>query len=250
MPSNGFRINNRYLFLTYSQVGPDFDWRGLGRMLHDLGAFLRLGREQHQDGGTHYHVFCDFEKPLSTRDQRKFDFAGAHPNIKAVHATPRKVWEYAGKDGDVLLDDPSAEPPESGGGTKRKRDDVWAEITNAATRDEFFTLGPALAPRDFICSFNSIQKYAEWKYRPEPVPYTNPVGLTCRTRDTGAFPGLEEWVLENLPDTRPGGRDRHGGELNGGESCTLRSAPGRLTRTLSPDRCVWSRRSKWGPLRS
>lgn len=211
MPSNGFRINNRYLLLTYSQVGPDFDWRGLGRMLHDLGAFIRLGREAHQDGGTHYHVFVDFEEPYSTRDQRKFDFEGAHPNIEPVRRTPRKAWEYAGKDGDVLLDDPSAEPPDSGGGAKRKRDDVWTEIFNAPTRDEFFALIAALAPRDLILCFNSIQKYADWRYREEPVPYTNPVGLTCKP---GAFTGVEEWVLENIQNTgvgRGGGSGDNGG---------------------------------------
>lgn len=234
MPSNGFRINNRYLLLTYSQVGPDFDWRGLGRMLHDLGAFIRLGREQHQDGGTHYHVFVDFEEAFSTRDERKFDFGGAHPNIEAVRRTPRKAWEYAGKDGDVCMDDPSAEPPESGGGAKRKRDDVWLEITNAATRDEFFTLGQALAPRDFVCAFNSIQKYAEWKFRPQPVPYSNPDGLACRA---GTFPGIEEWVLENLPDSGLGGGNGHGGPVNGGESpkfCLRIGALGRVAPSGVP----------------
>lgn len=203
---DGFRINNRYLLLTYSQVGPDFNWRGLGRKLHDLGAFIRLGREQHQDGGTHFHVFCDFEKPFSTRDKRKFDFEGAHPNIEGVRRTPRKAWEYAGKDGNVCLDDPSAEPPEPGGGSKRKRDDCWLEICNAGTRDEFFTLGQALAPRDFVCSFSSVSKYAEWKFRPEPVPYENPAGFTSCAGNT-SFAGIQEWVLENIENARVG----HGG---------------------------------------
>ena len=243
MPSNnGFRINNRYLLLTYSQVGPEFTWRELGRMLHDLGAFIRLGRELHQDGGTHYHVFCDFEEPFSTRDQRKFDFEGHHPNIEAVRRTPRKAWEYAGKDGDVLMDDPSAEPPESGGGTKRKRDDVWTEITNATSRDEFFTLGQALAPRDFVCAFSSISKYADWKFRPEPMPYTSPMGFTSKAGDTGTFPGLQEWVLENIENARTrvgggGGSGDHrgttpnGGQLGGKRILHLRFASERLTRT-------------------
>lgn len=224
MPSNnGFRINNRYLLLTYSQVGPEFGWQQLGRFLRDLGAFVRIGRELHEDGGTHYHVFCDFETPFSTRDPRKFDFEGAHPNIEAVRRTPRKAWEYAGKDGDVCMDDPSAEPPESGGGTKRKRDDVWSEITNATNRDEFFALGQALAPRDFVCAFSSISKYADWKFRPEPVPYTNPEGFTSNAGNGQSFPGLEEWVLQNIEDPRTrmgrrgGGHDDGGTPENGGQ---------------------------------
>ena len=41
---NGFRINNRYLLLTYPQVGPEFDWDRVRRLLHDLGARTRIGR--------------------------------------------------------------------------------------------------------------------------------------------------------------------------------------------------------------
>ena len=230
MPSNnGFRINNRYLLLTYSQVGDDFSWRGLGGMLHNLGAFIRLGRESHEDGGTHYHVFCDFETAYSTRDCRKFDFEGHHPNIEPVRRTPRKAWEYAGKDGDVLLDDPAAEPADTGGSSKRKRDDVWTEITNASTRDEFLALGQALAPRDFVCSFGSISKYADWKYREEPTPYANPDGFTSRAGDTGTFPGLEEWVLQNIENPRQSGgvgQRRHGSELGGDTQGTRRLGKG------------------------
>ena len=132
---NGFRINNRYLLLTYPQVGPEFDWDRVRRLLHNLGARTRIGRESHQDGGIHYHVFVDFGSPFSTRDCRRFDIGDAHPNIVAVRTTPHRSWQYVGKDGDVVYDDTGRE--DAGGVAKRSRDDVWADILSASTKDEF-----------------------------------------------------------------------------------------------------------------
>jgi Geminivirus Rep catalytic domain len=162
-----------------------------------LGAFIRLGRELHADGGTHFHLFADFQQPFSTRDVRRFDYSDAHPNIEGIRRTPRKAWEYAGKDGDILLDDPAAEPPDTRGGAKRSRDDIWTEICNAADRQSFFATCATLAPRELCCSFTSLRLYADWKYREEQEPYTNPRGFEW---NSGSFPDIDEWILESLPE--------------------------------------------------
>jgi hypothetical protein len=198
---NGFRINNRYLLLTYPQVGPEFDWDRVRRLLHDLGARTRIGRESHQDGGIHYHVFVDFGSPFSTRDCRRFDIGDAHPNIVAVRTTPHRSWQYVGKDGDVVYDDTGRE--DAGGVAKRSRDDVWADILSASTKDEFFEKGQELAPREFVTSFSSVQLFADWKYRPTREPYRNPRGLDC---DISEFPSLEEWLRESIQETTHTGR--------------------------------------------
>ncbi|QNI80849.1 RepA [Tecoma stans associated gemykolovirus] len=54
--------------------------------------------------------------------------------------------------------------------------DVWHEVILARTREEFFDLAARLAPRQLACSFSSLTAYADWKYRPEPIPYETPDG--------------------------------------------------------------------------
>lgn len=198
---NGFRINNRYLLLTYPQVGPEWEWDEARRLLHGLGARTRIGRELHEDGGVHYHCFVDFGSPFQSRDCRKFDVGDAHPNIQPVRRTPHNAWTYVGKDGDVVHDDTTGY--DTGGVAKRSRDDVWADIISAPTKDEFFERVAAMAPREFVCSFSSVQLWAEWKYRPTREPYRSPRGLRLHTGD---FPDLEGWRTAFGEETEDHGR--------------------------------------------
>ena len=92
---------------------------------------------------------------------------------------------------------------DAGGVAKRSRDDVWADILSASTKDEFFEKGQELAPREFVTSFSSVQLFADWKYRPTREPYRNPRGLDC---DISEFPSLEEWLRGSIQETTHTGR--------------------------------------------
>ncbi|ANN22659.1 replication initiation associated protein [Gemycircularvirus HV-GcV2] len=168
-------------------------------MLGELGAECIVGRESHADGGLHLHAFFMFERKFESRDVRVFDVDGLHPNIVRGYTTPRKGADYAIKDGDVVaggLDISQLGAPVS------HTSAVWATIIMASTREEFFEACATLAPRSLVCSFTSLKCYADWKYRPEPVPYEHPSGLSF---DTTAYPELDAWVSHALEGPECGG---------------------------------------------
>lgn len=86
-------------FLTYPRA--DF---GSHQRLYDFFATLgdvlyaRIAREQHEDGGTHYHALVKYSRRLRG-DIRRLDFDGHHPNIQSARSV-RRVLEYISKEGD------------------------------------------------------------------------------------------------------------------------------------------------------
>lgn len=200
-----FRFAARYGLLTYPQCG-DLDPWAIVAMLGDLGAECIIGREGHADGGIHLHAFFMFERKFESRNVRVFDVDGHHPNIVRGYSTPEKGATYATKEGDVVaggLDMESLRKPVSDTGG------VWAQIILSESREEFFEACARLAPRSLCCSFSSLTCYADWRYRPEPVPYATPSGLSF---DTGGHPELSAWVSHNLE-----------GSGTVGKCCSLRS---------------------------
>ncbi|AMH87663.1 replication-associated protein [Pacific flying fox faeces associated gemycircularvirus-1] len=187
MADSSFRVQTRYVLLTYSQGGELDPW-----VVHDLivgyPAECIIGREDHADGGTHLHAFVDFGRRVNIRDPRRFDVEGFHPNIQPCGRTPQKMLDYAIKDGDVVAGglDPTIDSAVQGSG------DVWSRIANAPTVDEFWDLARELAPRALLCNHQSLRAYAEWHYRPEAVAYQHPDTLQL---STAGVPGLDEWVL-------------------------------------------------------
>lgn len=195
-----FQFKRRYALVTYAQCA-NLDAFEVCNLFSSLHAECIIGRENHADGGVHLHAFVDFGREYSTRSERQFDVGGFHPNVLPGKKTPEKMWDYATKDGNVVAG--GLERP-NGGAVPATRD-VWADIFMAETRDEFFRLCGELAPRSLICSFPSISKYADWKFRPERLEYTTPAGYTF---DTTQFPELDEWVRDNLEGYQSGRRGR------------------------------------------
>ncbi|QFR55624.1 replication-associated protein [Agrotis ipsilon-associated genomovirus] len=196
-----FRFQARYGLLTYPQCGDLDPWR-IVEMLGDLGAECIIGRENHVDGGLHLHAFFMFERKFESRNVRVFDVDGHHPNIVRGYSTPEKGAAYATKEGDIVaggLDIGELRTPVSDAGA------VWSQIILSGTREEFFEACARLAPRALCCSFSSLKCYADWKYRPEPVPYEHPSGVSF---DTTAYPELDAWVSHNLAGPEYSGRRR------------------------------------------
>lgn len=188
-----FYYNARYGLFTYSQCG-NLDGFLVMELFSSLGAECIVGREHHENGGIHLHVFVDFGRRFRSRRSDVFDVGGFHPNIVASQGTPDKGYEYAIKDGDVIcggLAKPDCVTRRSG---DSKTDTKWAEITSATSRDEFWALCHELDPKSAACNFNSLSKYADWKFAEVPPVYVSPydaASFTC------GVDGRNDWLQQS-----------------------------------------------------
>jgi len=96
------------------------------------------------------------------------------------------------KEGIYIVGKRGERPGGDGDSAGRPANDVWHEIILARTREEFFDIASRLAPRQLACNFNSLVAYADWKYRPEPVPYATPDG------EFDVPDVLSDWVDDNV----------------------------------------------------
>lgn len=191
-----FIFKGKHVLLTFAQ-SPDLDPAEVDNLVRRLGGECIIGRENHADGGIHFHCFVQFEHEFESSDARVFDVGGRHPNVRKMYRTPEKGYDYAIKDGDVVggsLERPS-------GASLGKSGDKWLEIVASETREEFFEAAARLDPKSLCCSFVSLSKYADWKYRVDRAPYSTPGGVSIIT--DGVY-GLDEWVRGNLGVNIPG----------------------------------------------
>lgn len=185
-----FKFAAKYGLFTYAQCS-DLDPFAVVNHFASLRAECIIGREDHADGGCHLHAFVMWEKRFETRSARKFDVDNCHPNISPGYGTPEQGWDYAVKDGDVVgggLERPS-------GNSMDKPGSKWSEIILATTADEFWRLTGEMDPRSLCCSFTSLQKYVDWKYRADLAEYANPPGIQF---DLLRSPGLDDWCGANI----------------------------------------------------
>uniref|UniRef100_A0A8A4XBI6 Replication-associated protein n=1 Tax=Aegithalos caudatus Genomoviridae sp. TaxID=2814943 RepID=A0A8A4XBI6_9VIRU len=188
-----FYFNSRYGLFTYSQCG-DLDGFAVMDCFSALGAECIVGRELHENGGVHLHVFVDFGRRFRSRRATIFDVGGFHPNVSASRGTPDEGYEYAIKDGDVIcggLAKPDCVTRRNGDSAT---DTKWAEITSTESREEFWRVLHELDPKSAACNFNSLQKYADWKFADVPAVYEHPrnVGFVG-----GEFDGRDMWVQQS-----------------------------------------------------
>lgn len=100
-----FRLNTQRVFLTYAQA--DFEKQALFDFLVALRtsddhngiatAKVLVAKEFHQDQGTHYHCYVEFDRKINVRNERLFDFSGKHPNIQTVRSV-KNVIKYCTKE--------------------------------------------------------------------------------------------------------------------------------------------------------
>lgn len=191
-----FRARAKAFILTFPQTSEDvqreFVDNGRTFLEHVQRDFtdpvcIRIGRESHGDGGIHFHVFLSFESPVTVSASDAFDYFGSHGNIRSVRTTPRKVYDYVGKDGDVVYEYGTApdEADNDSGSTSAR----WHDIVGCDTKESFLSAVRSQAPRDWVLSLDRILAYAEYAY-PTPVrEYTSPTVVTSY----GCVPGLSEW---------------------------------------------------------
>ncbi len=188
-------VNAQHFLLTYAHVEghdgkPELDPFRIVELLGAKGAECIVAREVYPNGeGFHFHVFCSFERNFRSRKTDVFDVDGYHPNIEPSRKNAAGGFDYATKDGDIVaggLDRPSRTRGRTGttGATA-----TWGEITAAETADEFWRLCEELDPKSMVCNFPALSKFAEWRFRPIPVPYSSPDGVF----DTTNYPVIEQW---------------------------------------------------------
>lgn len=193
----------RYALLTYAQCG-DLDPFKIVDRLAELHAECIIGREYHEDGGTHLHAFVDFGRKYRSRDTRAFDVEGYHPNISPSKGRPGDGFDYATKDGDIVaggLERPSNTSARSRGSLEEAATSIMA----AKDKKELYELCSELAPSKMLWSYPSLRAYANDRFVEERPAYRHPEGVTV---NTSAYPELDRWVTENLDGFRMGRRGR------------------------------------------
>lgn len=200
-----FRLAARRLLVTYAQTRDSWDAQQAIRLFEDLGARLRCGRELHKDGGTHYHFYVDFERRFETENPRRFDVAGAHPNILVVWKTPHHAWDYVGKDGDIVHDTTARPPVES---RKHDRDEAYRHVLNATTEVEFYSRLKETDPRSLIVSASAVESCCKRICaEANTEQFTRVPGLKFAWR---AFPEVTRWIMANVPYGANAIRDMEG----------------------------------------
>jgi hypothetical protein len=183
--------NFRYVLVTYAQCGDLDPWRVVERF-SSLGAECIVGREHHEDGGLHLHVFADFGRKFRSRKADVLDVDGRHPNLAPIKRTPAKAYDYAIKDGDVVAG--GLERPVEGGVGSGASADKWARITQAQDRDEFWALVHELDPKAAACSFNALSKYADWRFAEVPPVYEHDGRIEFVQGDAD---GRDDWLSQS-----------------------------------------------------
>lgn len=185
-----FTFNSRYVLLTYSQSAGLSEWSVLDK-ISSLGGECIIGREDHEDGGTHLHVFIDFGRKFRSRKADVFDVGEWHPNVSPSKGTPEKGYDYAIKDGDVVAGG-LARPDRavSTGSTHSK----WTEIASAGSREEVWSLLEELDPKSMLCNFTQISKWCDWKFTIRPEEYVSPLGVQFIGGD---LDGRDQWLSQS-----------------------------------------------------
>lgn len=198
---SNFTFHSRYGLITYAQCD-GLDPSDVCNHFTSLGAECIIAREDHADGGTHLHVFADFERKRRFRRADIFDVRGYHPNIEPSRGNPGCGWDYATKDGDIVAG--GLERPSNGanGSAVHRKDNIMADLVAIEDVDEFWKAVQDLAPGLLLRNFPSLNSYASWRFRPRISEYQTPVGVRF---DGPQLPELDEWSSSNIERDHGGG---------------------------------------------
>lgn len=190
-----FKFDGRYVLLTYAQSG-DLDAGLVVEHLSRLHAECIVAREDHVDGGTHLHAFCDFGRRFRSRRTDVFDVGGRHPNISVSYGSPDAGYDYAIKDGDVV-----------GGGLGRpsgvgvyEDESAWAVIHRSPDESSFWESVARLDPKTLCTNYRNLRAYVDWRYNtPVHEEYVHPRGVLF---ELGMVPDLVGWRENSLGSSR------------------------------------------------
>lgn len=202
------RWASRFMLLTYPQCGYAWPYDEVVKLSETLDFQYHICREQHEDGGYHFHALLDFRRKFETENVHRFCVGTrrtgsdracpgqAHCNILPVVRTPFNAWDYVGKYGDIVasnLDRPPARGPNT------TRDDLWTGSMALSTKDAFLADVKKHSPRDYCLYPSSIKSSADSLFgvtrRQPDMPQLEPRGLTIHW---DRYPSVRGWVLGSL----------------------------------------------------
>lgn len=164
---NAYRLHGKHFFLTYPQL-PDTSHTALKD--HLLTQFKPkhwiVCKEQHQDGGDHYHVYMEFtDKIDKPNGLTAATYKNVRPNSAGNIRNAKKVITYVAKDGDWISDD-----REWVNGYLSKGESLYDCLKRCRSSDEF--LVEAIKHRSWTAGsgFSGLQSLAEWHYT-ESIEY-------------------------------------------------------------------------------
>lgn len=189
-----FILHAKYGLFTYSQCG-ELDPIDVSNHFTSLGAECIVAREDHADGGTHLHVFADFERKRKFRGATTFDVGGHHPNIVPSRGNPGSGWDYATKDGCIVAGGLERPSNRSDGNQANRTSTIMADLVSIDDAEEFWSTIRQVAPGLLLRSFTSISAYASWRFRPRVQEYETPSSVCI---DDSGFPELLDWKRENM----------------------------------------------------
>lgn len=98
-----YRLRGRAHFFTWSQIPDDVTHQDVFTTLGDCASvqYAIVAREQHADGGYHFHAYVEWSRPIDRLGDGTVDIRGQHPNIlaKRDRRSRRAAREYCKKDG-------------------------------------------------------------------------------------------------------------------------------------------------------
>lgn len=188
-----FRLKARRIFVTHSQVPESFAIQSFIDDLELLGAQYNIGRERHEDGGTHYHSYIDFGRAFETENPRRFDVGQTHAHIRRVCRTPWNAYNYATKDGDVVKST-CDRPPIVRSALERNADGLY--VLAAPDSAELYERLTEVNPWLILKCSTQLEHHCKRVYRPPAkAAYVNPDGLQFQWR---SFPEAGKWILGSL----------------------------------------------------
>ncbi len=185
-----FQFNAKSLFGTYSQA-PDLSREIIRDFYLGLGCDQYLiGKESHQDGGTHFHVYIKWANSFRTRNVRHFDINGYHPNISKPR-NERALFEY------ITKEDPEPLANFSPSEKKKSRNETWSEILETTTKEEFYSKSRELAPADYVLNHERLEYFANKHFNRVVPQYEPPADQVFYP-----IPEMDQWFQENLVNVR------------------------------------------------
>lgn len=188
-------------FLTYSQCNldpVDFNDR-LWQNNHaaECSGFV-IARENHAEGGAHYHVLLCYKRTKRIRSLRAFDLNhdgivihGNYQPVRDLQAT----YLYVTKDGDYLED-----ISDIAGLTSNHETSYWELALQAETKEKALDIIRKRNPRDYVLQRRNLDyaldKHFEVREEISAPPYR-------REEFTRVPPELDDWVRDELLSDKP-----------------------------------------------
>lgn len=181
------RIQNTAFFLTYPQCNLTHEDIKQGLYSKQIPRFTidqyLIAKEDHADGGKHFHVYLKLQKKFNCNDERWFDIEGFHPNIQACRS-PKDVIMYVTKDNDYIKSDNLSIE------IKGHWSDMDKDIT---TVKEFMANVKKYFPKEYWNNYERIKSAAEHHFKTDTV--AEPQHLPAPAITT---PTMDHWVDTEL----------------------------------------------------